>query len=135
MDITKKTLFPENLDSYNTFVQDTNPNSAYFNITELPDTFTGGKNAFLIAGSNELVSDTLIKIEIKDAVGNVIYHEPGEGYLLANINGQPFATEYYEGVSKVVAVYVYPDTTAYGPCTITILGELSSYYDSNNILT
>ena len=135
MDITKKTLFPENLESYNTFVQDTDPNSRYFNITELPDTFTGGKNAFLIAGCNELVPDTLIKIEIKDAVGNVIYHEPGEGYLLANINGESFPTEYYEGVSKVVAVYVYPDTTAYGPCTITILGELGSYYDSNNILT
>ena len=71
MALIKKTLFAENLDRYNTFVRDTNPTSRYFNITELPDTFTGGKNAFLIAGSGELVPDTLIKIEIKDAAGNV----------------------------------------------------------------
>jgi hypothetical protein len=135
MAVIKKTIFAENIDKYNTFVQDVNPNSTYFNVTELPQAFTGGKNAFLIAGSNELVADTLIKIEIKDAVGNVIYHEPGEGRLLTNINGEQFTTEYYEGVSKVVAVYVYPDTTAYGPCTITILGELSSYYDDNGMLT
>jgi hypothetical protein len=135
MAVTKKTLFAENLDRYNTFVQDTNPNSRYFNITELSDTFTGGKNAFLIAGSHELVADTLIKIEIKDAAGNIIYHEPGEGYLLTNINGESFPVEYYEGVSKVVAVYIYPDTTAYGPCTITILGEVSEYYDDNGLLS
>ena len=134
MAVIKKTLFAENLDRYNTFVTDTNPNSTYFNITELPDAFTGGKNAFLIAGSGELVADTLIKIEIKDALGNVIYHEPGEGTVITNANGEQFVTEYYEGISKVVAVYVYPDTTAYGPCTITILGELSSYIDDNGLL-
>ena len=135
MAVIKKTLFAENLDRYNTFVQDTSPNSTYFNITELPQTFTGGKNAFLIAGSPELVADTLIKIEIKDAAGNIIYHEPGEGNSVVNINGEQFTNEYYEGISKVVAVYVYPDTTAYGPCTITILGELSSYYDDNGLLS
>ena len=135
MAVIQKTLFAENLERYNTFVRDTNPTSTYFNITELPDTFTGGKNAFLIAGSGELVPDTLIKIEIKDAAGNVIYHEPGEGNLVTTINGEQFTNEYFEGVSKVVAVYVYPDDTAYGPCTITILGELSSYYDDNGLLT
>ncbi len=133
MALIKKTLFAENLDRYNTFITDTNPTSTYFNITELPDTFTGGKNAFLIAGSPELVADTLIKIEIKDASGNIIYHEPGEGRLITTINGQQFTNEYFEGVSKVVAVYIYPDTTAYGPCTITILGELSSYFDNNGL--
>ena len=135
MAVIQKTLFAENLERYNTFVRDTNPTSTYFNITELPDTFTGGKNAFLIAGSGELVPDTLIKIEIKDAAGNVIYHEPGEGNLVTTINGEQFTNEYFEGVSKVVAVYVYPNDTAYGPCTITILGELSSYYDDNGLLT
>ena len=135
MALIQKTLFPENLDRYNVFVQDTTPNSKYFNITELPDTFTGGKNAFLIAGSSELVADTLIKIEIKDAAGNIIYYEPGEGSMITTINGDQFTSEYYEGVSKVVSVYVYPGDTAYGPCTITILGELSSYYDNNGLLS
>jgi len=62
-----------------------------------------------------LVSDTIVKIQIRDSQGNIIYHEPGEGI-----------PEYFEGTSKVVAVYIYPDT-AFGPCTVTILGELSEY--------
>jgi hypothetical protein len=121
MAVLKKTLFAENLDKYSVLIQDTDPNSKYFKITELPDTFTGGKNAFLIQGSEFLVADTIIKIEIKDSQGNIIYHEPGEGI-----------PEYYEGTSKVIAVYVYPDT-AFGPCTITILGEISEYEDSNGV--
>jgi hypothetical protein len=133
MAITKKTLFADNLDKYNTFVTDTDPLSKYFKLTELPDTFTGGKNAFLIQGSEYLVADSLIKIELKDAKGDIIYHEPGEGIISASVNGEPIVTEYYEGVSKLVSVYIYPDT-AFGPCTLTILGELSSY-DNNGINT
>ena len=122
MAILKKTLFAENLERFNILVEDDNPTSRYFGITELPGTLSGGKNAFLIQGSPELVSDTLIKIEIKDAQGNIIYHEAGEGI-----------PEYYEGTSKVVAVYIYPDT-AFGPCTITILGELKEYVN-NGLIT
>jgi hypothetical protein len=133
MAIIQKTLFPENLEKYQTFVKDTEVNSKYFKITELSDTLTGGKNAFLIQGSQYLVPDTLIKIEIKDSQGNIIYHEPGEGIISASVGGESIVTEYYEGVSKVVSVYVYPDTT-YGPATITILGEVSSY-DNNGLLT
>ena len=133
MAVIKKTLFPKNLSNYSVLVPDTAPNSRYFQISELPDTFTGGKNAFLIAGSEELVPDTKIQIELKDSAGNIIYHEPGEGMVSSSINGESFVTEYYEGVSKVVAVYVYPDT-AYGPCTLTILGELSQYVDENGII-
>ena len=129
MAVIKKTLFAENLDRYQTFVTDTNPTSEYFKITELSDTFTGGKNAFLIQGSDYLVPDTLIKIEIKDSKGNIIYHEPGEGIVSSSVDGAEIVTEYYEGVSKVVAVHIYPDTS-YGPATITILGELSSYNSS-----
>jgi hypothetical protein len=132
MAVIQKTLFPENLDRYNTFIQDTDANSKYFKITELPDTFTGGKNAFLIQGSEFLVADTLIKIELKDSSGNTIYHEPGEGIISSSLGGDEFITEYYEGVSKVVAVYIYPET-AYGPCTLTILGEASTY-DNNGLI-
>ena len=115
MALLKKTLFDEKLETYNVLVEDTAPFSNYFKITELSDVFTGGKNAFLIQGSPELVADSLIKIQIKDSQGNTIYNEPGEGI-----------PEYYEGTSKVVAVYIYPDTS-FGPCTITILGELKEY--------
>jgi hypothetical protein len=134
MAVIQKTLFAKNLDKFAVLVNDTQADSKYFKITELPNTFTGGKNAFLIAGSEQLVPDTRIQIELKDSAGNIIYHEPGEGLISASVNGESFVTEYFEGVSKVVAVYVYPDT-AYGPCTLTILGELSEYEDGNGITT
>ena len=143
MSVIKKTLFDDKLEKVNVLINDTEPNSKYFKITELNDTLTGGKNAFLIQGSEYLVSDTLIKIQIKDANGDIIYHEPGEGIVSASVGGEPIVTEYYEGVSKVVAVYIYPnktidgngnlaDGTAFGPATITILGELKEY-ESNGL--
>ena len=132
MAVIKKTLFAKNLDNYSVLVNDTDVNSKYFKITNLPDTFTGGKNAFLIAGSQYLVPDTKIQIELKDASGNIIYHEPGEGLISSSFNGESFVSEYFEGVSKVVSVYVYPDTS-YGPCTLTILGELNVYETDGGI--
>jgi hypothetical protein len=143
MSVIKKTLFDDRLEKVNVLINDTDPNSTYFKITELNDTFTGGKNAFLIQGSEYLVADTLIKIQIKDANGYIIYHEPGEGIVSASVGGEPIVTEYYEGTSKVVAVYIYPnktidangnplDGTAFGPATITILGELKEY-ESNGL--
>jgi hypothetical protein len=143
MSVIKKTLFDEKLEKVNVLINDTDPNSTYFKITELNDTFTGGKNAFLIQGSEYLVADTIIKIQIKDANGDTIYYEPGEGIVSSSVNGESFVSEYYEGTSKVVAVYIYPnktidangnplDGTAFGPATITILGELKEY-ESNGL--
>jgi len=137
MAVIQKTSFAKDLDRFNVLVNDVNPNSRYFRISELPDTLTGGKNAFLIAGSEELVPDTKIQIEIKDSIGNIIYHEPGEGMINTNISGSTntsIIAEYFEGVSKVVAIYIYPETT-FGPCTLTILGEVDKYEDGNGILT
>ena len=105
------------LTTYQTFVVDSNPNSDYFRITEFKEAFTGGKNGFLIEGSEHLKESTDIKIEILDVDNNPIYFEPG--------NGVP---EYYEGLSKVIAVYIYEDTPI-GNAKITILGELKTYID------
>ena len=79
MAILKKTSFKQNLEQISVFINDFDPNSQYFRVTDLPDTFTGGKNAFLVQGSTNLVPDTLVKIEIKDSLGNVIYSEPSAG--------------------------------------------------------
>ena len=105
------------LSSYGTFVVDNNPNSTYFKITEFKDTFTGGKNGFLIEGSPHLMETTEIRIQIIDVDGKPVYYEPGQGI-----------PEYYEGLSKVVAVYVYQDTPI-GSAKITVLGELKTYID------
>jgi hypothetical protein len=123
---------PDNqLELKSVFLEDRRVTSQYFNLTELPDTFTGGKNAFLIAGTDYLEQNTEVLVQIKDATGRVVYTESSDGN-----------PEYYEGISKVIAVYVYPsdsvsqaiDSTAFGPCTITILGELK-FYDNNGSKT
>jgi len=97
-------VLTQNLTNYQTYVVDLSPNSTYFRITEFKDTFTGGKNGFLIEGSEHLKETTEIKIEILD------------------VNGNP----------KVIAVYVYDDTPI-GNAKITILGELKTYVDENGI--
>jgi copper chaperone CopZ len=109
----------QNLSNFQTFLVDDNPLSDYFRITEFKDTFTGGKNGFLIEGSEFLKETTEVKIELLDVAGNPIYFEPGDGI-----------PEYYEGTSKLVSVHVYDDTPI-GLGKITILGELKNYVDGN----
>ena len=120
MAIIKKFSSFQNLSGYGVLINDTNPNSTYFRITELGENFTGGKNGFLIEGSECLKETTEIKVEILDVNGNPIYFEPGKG-----------APGYYEGLSKVVGVYIYEDTPI-GLGKITVLGELKSYFDEND---
>jgi hypothetical protein len=50
----------QNLTSFNTFITDVNPNSEYFRITEFKESFSGGKNGFLIEGS-----ENLLKLKLK----------------------------------------------------------------------
>jgi hypothetical protein len=109
----------QNLTNYQVFENDTALNSQYFRVSELQEIFTGGKNGFLIEGSECLKETTEVKIEILDVEGNPIYFEPGGG-----------TPQYYEGNSKLIAVHVYDDT-AIGIGKITILGELKSYFDDN----
>ena len=103
----------EKLELVRAQITDTSLNSNYFNVTELSDTFSGGKNAFLIAGSELLEPNTEVKVQIRDSVGKVLYCEFSDGS----------PDEYYEGISKVVAVYVYPTETGFGPATITLVGQ------------
>ena len=119
MAIIKKFAPFQNLSNFQVFINDTNSNSDYFRITEFNETFTGGKNGFLIEGSEFLKETTEVKIEILDVVGNPIFYEPGDGI-----------PEYYEGNSKLVSVHVYDDTPI-GTGKITILGELKNYVDEN----
>jgi len=115
MAIIKKFSPFQNLSSFSSFINDTNPNSQYFRISEFSEQFTGGKNGFLIEGSEFLKEGTEVKIEILDVSGNPVYFEPGDG-----------VPEYYEGTSKLVSVHVYEDTPI-GIGKITVLGELKTY--------
>ena len=44
---TRKTLQLKNLAKYDVLIQDTSPTSAYFQVTNLPQSFTGGRNSLL----------------------------------------------------------------------------------------
>jgi hypothetical protein len=122
MAIIKSFASYQNLSNFGTFINDQVRTSEYFRITEFKDTLTGGKNGFLIEGSEHLKETTEIKIEILDVTGTPIYYEPG--------NGIP---EYYEGISKIVSVHVYEDTPI-GLGKITVLGELKTYIDENGVV-
>lgn len=111
----------ENLSGYNTFIKDKDPNSQYFKISKFSETFTAGKNLFLLEGSECLKESTELKIEIVDSEGGTLYVEPGRG-----------VPDYYEGNSVVLSSHVYEDTPV-GPGKITILGELKDYFDENGI--
>ena len=111
-----------NLTNFQVFENDDLPNSEYFRISEFSETFTGGKNGFLIEGSEFLKETTEIKIEILDVEGNPIYFEPGGG-----------VPEYYEGNSKLVSVHVYDDTPI-GIGKITVLGELKKYIGNDGAI-
>jgi hypothetical protein len=112
MSVDIKVAADDKLQLVQTYFNDNSPSSDFFNITELPDTLSGGKNAFLIAGSDKLFPQSEVKVQVRDAAGNVCYVEYADGN-----------PEYYEGISKVVAVYVYPNQTSFGPATITVLGQ------------
>lgn len=119
MAIIKKYSPLLNLSKYQTFINDTNPNSDYFRITEFNETLTGGKCGFLIEGTPHLKETTELKIEVLDVEGNTVYFEPGSGI-----------PEYYEGTSIVVAIHIYNDTPI-GIGKITILGEAKTYTNIN----
>lgn len=105
----QKYIHKENLAQYQTWVVDTDPLSKYFRISQLPEVLTGGKNAFLINGSEFLIGTTEVKIEIIDSEGNPIFVQPIRNYV--------------EGLARVVSIEVY-ESTAPGPATITIMGQL-----------
>jgi len=105
---TKKQLFPKNLLEYEVYIEDTSANSDYFRITNLPQLFTGGRNSFLIDGSEFLRDASKIQIEIIDSKGNTIYQNPVKDYV--------------EGTSILVSVEIYNDTPT-GFATLVIMGE------------
>jgi hypothetical protein len=108
MPIIKKTVLPLNLLEYDVFIEDTSQISEYFTVTSIPNSFTGGRNSFLIGGSEYLEEGSEIKLEIIDAKGNPIY--------------QSLVPTYVEGDSRMVSVEIYDDT-APGFATIVIMGK------------
>ena len=108
------------LDDFSVFIDDTERDSIYFNITELDSTLTGGKNAFLFEGSECFAKGSKVRFEVLDVEGNTLFIEPGV----------KFGKTFREGTSIVMAIHVYDDTPI-GLGSLSILGELESYFDED----
>ena len=119
MAIIKKYSPFQDLDKFGVFIDDTEIDSIYFNVTELENTLTGGKNAFLFEGSECFAKGSKIRFEALDVEGNTLFIEPGV----------KFGRTFREGTSIVMAIHVYDDTPI-GLGSLTILAELESYFDN-----
>lgn len=120
MAIIKKYSPFQDLDKFGVFIDDTEIDSIYFNVTELENTLTGGKNAFLFEGSECFAKGSKIRFEALDVEGNTLFIEPGV----------KFGRTFREGTSIVMAIHVYDDTPI-GLGSLTILAELESYFDDS----
>lgn len=105
---TRKTIQPKNLAKYDVLIEDRSSNSTYFQVTNLPSSFTGGKNSFLLAGSSFLRPGSVIQVEILDSEGIPIYQNPTQRYL--------------EGNSRLISVEITEKTNP-GFATIIIMGQ------------
>ena len=92
-------------------IEETGITSKYFQIYDVPEELPMGKSSFLIGGSQLLVPQIKLQIEIIDSAGGVIYSQPVFGYT--------------EGTSKRIAIEVYEDT-APGRCQLVVLGEIDA---------
>ena len=107
MSRTHKQLSKQNLYRLPVLIQDTGVESTYFNIKQLSGVFTGGRNAFLISGTQYLQSNTEILIELLDSNGNSIYVEAIKNFV--------------EAGARLVVMDVYENTPT-GVAILTIVG-------------
>ena len=109
----------QGLQEFDVLIEDSNPNSDYFQVTEFPETIPGGKSFFKISAAAGLLRpESEIRVEILDQNGQVIY------------------TEYPEFVDesdrRLISIYVYDDIPP-GMATVTILGEAQTFLDGSAI--
>lgn len=114
--LLRRTAEFRNLAKYDVYIEDKSPSSDYFQITNLPPFFTGGRNSFLMGGSLVLEDGSEILVEIVDSSGRPIYNT--------------VIADYTEGKSKLVSVEVHSvppvegqRPTADGFATIIIMGK------------
>lgn len=105
-----------NLKNVSVSVQDADPNSKFFVVTEFSDILTSGKNTIGFNGSDYLKPNSPISVEVLDVNGNALYTE---------IARTSDAIKYRDGVSIIVSIYVY-SSTPIGTGEVIIVGYLKN---------
>ena len=111
MGVFTRRIIKENLDQVDIFLQDNN--NEIFVVQDIPDTFVQGRTAFKIFGSNLLLDNVPLKIEILDKAGETVYVQPIK-YGLTNPK-LPY---------RHISVEVYREINVPGEAKLVILGEL-----------
>ena len=111
MGVFTRRIIKENLDQVDVFLQDNN--NEIFVVQDIPDTFVQGRTAFKIFGSNLLLDNVPLKVEILDKAGETVYVQPIK-YGLTNPK-LPY---------RYVSVEVYREINVPGEAKLVILGEL-----------
>jgi len=117
---TRKSIQPLNLYKYDVLIEDQGTRSDYFKISQFDGYFYGGRNAFLVAGTNALRQNSKILVEILNKDGNTVYSAPISNFI--------------EGNSRLVQAEVYSDTPI-GPGKIVLLGCADTYVDGTPVPT
>jgi hypothetical protein len=115
---TRKKIQSLNLYKYDVLIEDSGPRSDYFKLSQFDGYFSGGRNAFLIAGSGILRPNSNILVEVLNKDFSAVYSVP--------------LPQYSEGNSRLVQVEVYEDTPI-GPGKLVILGSVDRYADGTPV--
>jgi len=111
---------PKYLSEGQYLIADTDPDSLYFDVSEVPTILTGGKNMFMLKGNRDLLAPgTIIEIEVTDKNGRPIYHE-NANFIEPGTN------------RRLVAIYVY-EHTPQGGAVITITGTAQKRPNGNKV--
>ena len=114
MSVIPRRIIRQDLDLVRVFVEDVE--NEYIVVQDLPDTFSQGRNAFKVFGSDFLKQGVNLKFEILDSQGNPVFISPIK-YRFNN--GFPTLPYVYVGVE------VYrPPINFGGDAELVILGEL-----------
>jgi hypothetical protein len=125
MGFLARRLIKQNLNLLDVLIEDTN--NSFFNVVEVPTTFTSGRSSFKIFGSQYLKQNVPLKMEMLDALGNTVYIAPVD---LVGEEVSPFLPYRY------ITVEVYrPPINVGGIAIVTIVGEIEPAAVDFNIPT
>ena len=118
MAVLQKRLKKQDLTNIETFIVDNTTESIYFNVFSIEETIPGGKSSFQILGSEYLLPEAEIKVELLDVNGKPVFIE-----AIKYLGDKP---------SRHISIEVYKNIPA-GVGRLTILGSAERLADGTEI--